>query len=201
MKGLDKIQKEANILVDTLWELELKSITAICDKFISTGLNLEYDLANLCGVPPEYFYDSLDKYMFSLCSVWDNDSKEYVTPIWNNYSDNKRYEMMSGHTQIERERQIIISLMAREGQYRERNLKRMEDSFRAANTSKLNRALAKHITNKMEATEIVVTTGNVGCEVLAIIDGDKAFKTKGKLCGGYIQTYHYRYFSSLTDKK
>jgi len=189
--GLDKIQKEANILVDTLWELELESITAICDKFISTGLNLE----------PQYFYDSLDKYMFSLCSVWNNDSKEYVTPRWNDYSDNKRYEMMNGHTQIERTRQIIISLMTREGQYRERNLERMESSFRAANTSKLNRALAKHITNEMEATEIVVTTGNVGCEVLAIIDGDKAFKTKGKLCGGYIQTYHYRYFSSLTDKK
>ena len=191
MKGLDKIQKEAKILVDTLWELELESITVMCDKFIATGLNLE----------PQYFYDSLDKYMFSFCSVWDNDSNEYVTPNWNDYSDNKRYEMMNGHTQIERTRQIIISLMAREGQYRERNLERMEDSFRAANTSKLNRALAKHITNEMEATEIVVTTGNVGCEVLAIIDGDKVFKTKGKLCGGYIQTYHYRYFSSLTDKK
>ena len=191
MKGLDKIQKEAKVLVDTLWELELDSITVMCDKFIATGLNLE----------PQYFYDSLDKYMFSFCSVWDNDSNEYVTPNWNDYSDNKRYEMMNGHTQIERTRQIIINLMAREGQYRERNLERMEDSFRAANTSKLNRALAKHITNEMEATEIVVTTGNVGCEVLAIIDGDKAFKTKGKLCGGYIQTYHYRYFSSLTDKK
>ena len=189
--GLDKIQKEANILVDTLWDLELESITVMCDKFIATGLNLE----------PQYFYDSLDKYMFSFCSVWDNDSNEYVTPNWNDYSDNKRYEMMNGHTQIERTRQIIINLMAREGQYRERNLERMEDSFRAANTSKLNRALAKHITNEMEATEIVVTTGDVGCEVLAIIDGDKLFKTKGKLCGGYIQTYHYRYFSSLTDKK
>ena len=191
MKGLDKIQKEAKILVDTLWELELESITVMCDKFIATGLNLE----------PQYFYDSLDKYMFSFCSVWDNDSNEYVTPNWNDYSDNKRYEMMNGHTQIERTRQILINLMAREGQYKERNLERMEDRFRAANTSKLNRALAKHITNEMEATEIVVTTGDVGCEVLAIIDGDKLFKTKGKLCGGYIQTYHYRYFSSLTDKK
>jgi hypothetical protein len=109
--------------------------------------------------------------------------------------------MMNGHTQIERTRQILINLMARDGQYRERNLERMEDSFRAANTSKLNRALAKHITNEMEATEIVVTTGDVGCEVLAIIDGDKLFKTKGKLCGGHVQCYHFRYFSSLTDKK
>ena len=191
MKGLDKIQKEAKVLVDTLWELELDSITVMCDKFIATGLNLE----------PQYFYDSLDKYMFSFCSVWDNDSNEYVTPNWNDYSDNKRYEMMNGHTQIERTRQILINLMAREGQYRERNLERMEDSFRAANTSKLNRALAKHITNEMEATEIVVTTGDVGCEVLAIIDGDKLFKTKGKLCGGHVQCYHFRYFSSLTDKK
>jgi len=191
MKGLDKIQKEAKILVDTLWELELISITAICDKFISTGLNLE----------PEYFYNSLDKYMFSLCSVWSKDSNEYVTPNWNDYSENERYEMMNGHTSIERQRQIIMSLMAREGQYRERNLERMEDSFRAANISKLNRALAKHITNEMEATEIVVTTGATGCEVLAIIDGNKLFKTNGKLCGGYIQCYHYRYFSSLTFHK
>ena len=192
MKGLDKIQKEAKVLVDTLWGLELDSITVMCDKFIATGLNLE----------PQYFYDSLDKYMFSFCSVWDNDSKEYVTPSWNDYSDNERYEMMRGNTSVERTRQILINLMAREGQYKERNLERMEDSFRAANTSKLNRALAKHITNEMEATEIVVTTGDVGCEVLAIIDGDKLFKTKGKLCGGnYIQCYHYRYFSSLTNKK
>ena len=108
---------------------------------------------------------------------------------------------MRGNTSVERTRNVIMQLLAREGQYRERNLDRMEGSFRAANTSKLNRALAKHITNEMEATEIVVTTGSVGCEVLAIIDGDKLFKTKGKLCGGYIQTYHYRYFSSLTDKK
>ena len=139
--------------------------------------------------------------MFSLCSVWNNDSKEYVTPNWNDYSDQNRYEMMRGNTSVERTRNVIMQLLAREGQYRERNLDRMEDSFRAANTSKLNRALAKHITNDMTATEIVVTTGNVGCEVLAIIDGDKLFKTNGKLCGGYIQTYHYRYFSSLTDKK
>ena len=191
MKGLDKIQKEAKILVDTLWELELESITVMCDKFIATGLNLE----------PQYFYDSLDKYMFSLCSVWDNDSKEYVTPRWNDYSDQQSYEMMRGNTSVERTRNVILQLLAREGQYRERNLERMEDSFRAANTSKLNRALAKHITNDMTATEIVVTTGNVGCEVLAIIDGDKLFKTNGKLCGGYIQTYHYRYFSSITAKK
>ena len=163
----------------------------MCDKFIATGLNLE----------PEYFYDSLDKYMFSLCSVWDNDSKEYVTPRWNDYSDQNRYEMMRGNTSIERTRNVIMQLLAREGQYRERNLDRMEDSFRAANTSKLNRALAKHITNDMTATEIVVTTGSVGCEVIAVIDGDKTFKTNGKLCGGYIQTYHYRYFSSLTSKK
>ena len=33
--GLDKIQKEAKILVDTLWELELESITVMCNKFIS----------------------------------------------------------------------------------------------------------------------------------------------------------------------
>jgi hypothetical protein len=92
-----------------------------------------------------------------------------------------------------------MQLLAREGQYRERNLDRMEDSFRAANTSKLNRALAKHITNDMTAEEIVVTTGSVGCEVIAIINEDKVFKTKGKLCGGYVQCYHYRYFSSLTD--
>jgi len=75
-----------------------------------------------------------------------------------------------------------------EGHYREQ--------FVINNMVKLNRALAKHLTNDMTASNIKVNVGGDGAEVTAIVDG-KLFKTFGTLCGGYIQCLHYRYRSSL----
>jgi hypothetical protein len=70
------------------------------------------------------------------------------------------------------------------------------EDFIAQNTFKLNRALAKHINDKMTASDIKVKVGGDGAEVLADVDG-KLFKTFGTLCGGYVQCLHYRYRSSL----
>jgi hypothetical protein len=61
---------------------------------------------------------------------------------------------------------------------------------------KLERALAKHLTNDMTAQDINVNNGGAGAEVSAVVDG-KNFITFGTLCGGYIQCLHYRYRSSL----
>ena len=69
--------------------------------------------------------------------------------------------------------------------------------FVAANMVKLNRALGKYITNTMHASEINVTTGGDGAEVVAVINGMQRFKAFGTLCGGDVQCYHYRYRSSL----
>jgi hypothetical protein len=66
--------------------------------------------------------------------------------------------------------------------------------FIDANMFKLNRALAKFLTDDMTAENIKINVGGDGAEVTAIVDGMK-FKTFGTLCGGYIQTYHYRYRS------
>jgi hypothetical protein len=63
-------------------------------------------------------------------------------------------------------------------------------------TFKLNRALAKHLTDDMTASNINVNVGDDGAEVTAIVD-NMIFRTFGTLCGGYIQCYHYRYRSSL----
>jgi hypothetical protein len=70
------------------------------------------------------------------------------------------------------------------------------EQFIDANMFKLNRALAKFLTDDMTAENIKINVGGDGAEVTAIVDGMK-FKTFGTLCGGYIQTYHYRYRSSL----
>ena len=75
-------------------------------------------------------------------------------------------------------------------------LKRYREDFTNANMVKLNRALAKHLTNDMTASDINVGVGGDGAEVKANVD-DKLFKTFGTLCGGEIQCYHYRYRSSL----
>jgi hypothetical protein len=61
---------------------------------------------------------------------------------------------------------------------------------------KLNRALAKHLTDEMTAEDIKVNIGGDGAEVTAIVD-NKLFKTFGTLCGGFVQCLHYRYRSSL----
>ena len=68
--------------------------------------------------------------------------------------------------------------------------------FKGANMMKLNRALAKHITDDMTASDIKVNIAGDGAEVRANVD-DKYFRTFATICGGYIQCLHYRYRSSL----
>ena len=68
--------------------------------------------------------------------------------------------------------------------------------FKGANMMKLNRALAKHITDDMTASNIKVNIAGDGAEVRANVD-DKYFRTFATICGGYIQCLHYRYRSSL----
>jgi hypothetical protein len=73
---------------------------------------------------------------------------------------------------------------------------RYREQFIAGNMVKLNRALAKHLTDDMTASNINVRVGNDGAEVTAIVD-NMIFRTFGTLCGGNVQVYHYRYRSSL----
>ena len=68
--------------------------------------------------------------------------------------------------------------------------------FKGANMMKLNRALAKHISDDMTASNIKVNIAGDGAEVRANVD-DKYFRTFATICGGYIQCLHYRYRSSL----
>ena len=68
--------------------------------------------------------------------------------------------------------------------------------FKGANMMKLNRALAKHISDDMTASDIKVNIAGDGAEVRANVD-DKYFRTFATICGGYIQCLHYRYRSSL----
>ena len=68
--------------------------------------------------------------------------------------------------------------------------------FKGANMMKLNRALAKHISDDMTASDIKVNIAGDGAEVMANVD-DKFFRTFATICGGYIQCLHYRYRSSL----
>jgi len=70
------------------------------------------------------------------------------------------------------------------------------EQFISKNSFKLNRALAKHLTDDMTSSNIKVLVGDDGAEVTAVVD-NMIFRTFGTLCGGYIQCYHYRYRSSL----
>ena len=70
------------------------------------------------------------------------------------------------------------------------------DDFKGANMMKLNRALAKHISDDMTASDIKVNIAGDGAEVRAYVD-DKYFRTFATICGGYIQCLDYRYISSF----
>ena len=58
------------------------------------------------------------------------------------------------------------------------------------------RVITKCKAGFMVSSDIKVSVGGDGAEVIAIVDG-KVFRTFGTLCGGYVQCLHYRYRSSL----
>jgi len=74
--------------------------------------------------------------------------------------------------------------------------KRFTEDFKNANMAKLKRAFGKHLTEDMQAENILVNEGPDGVEVTADVDGRK-FYTFGVLCGGDVQRLHYRYRSNL----
>ena len=190
MNALIKIQHEAQVIVEQLADKEINRLkdqynlfevwmagegNAIRDRYYATRVDL---------------YGSVEKYVYmTQYKKWDRELNEYVLPT--SYPDayRERREMYYNKElgNMVNEIRMMIS-PSWEGKYRE--------AFVGANMMKLNRALGKHINDNMSASNIRVSVGGDGAEVLANVDG-KLFKTFGTLCGGWVQCYNYRYRSSL----
>ena len=193
MNALVNIEKEARVIVEQLADKEINRMEDLYNGFVTwvnePGNAIISPYGHASNPNPVDIYGSVSKYVYmTKYEKWDRELGEYVLPT--SYPDayRERREMYYNKQLVNMVSEIRLMAQGQEFRYRE--------DFINANMYKLNRALAKHLTNDMTAKNIRVNVGGDGAEVLADVD-NKLFKTFGTLCGGYVQCYHYRYRSSL----
>jgi len=188
MNALVNIENEARVIVERLADKEINRMEDLYNGFAmwanEPGNALMGKWDNRIDT-----YGSVAKYVYmTQYKSWDRELNQYVLPT--EYPTTYREQQQMFYNKNLANMVGEIRLVAQGG------VKRYREDFINANMAKLNRALAKHLTNDMTASDIKVNVGGDGAEVLANVD-DKLFKTFGTLCGGWVQCYHYRYRSSL----
>jgi hypothetical protein len=183
MNALNNISDEAKVIVTDLATKQVNDMKAHFTKYQEwikdDGGVIRY--GKVCQ------YTSIQKFVYMTeHKTWGGNS--YLLPI--TYTEKDAYKAIKNNNYL------TYSISNLESQLRLRWEEKYMESFITSNMFKLQRALAKHLTNDMVATSIVIRNGNDGAEVNALVDG-KQFVTYGTLCGGDIQCLHYRYRSSL----
>lgn len=193
MNALTNIQLEAQVIVEQLADRQINEMKQRYNEFQTW-----VQIANNPIMRDGYYneddsineYESIFKYIYMTQNKqYDRVLEQYVLPTVYP-TDRQLLRTMT------RNGDMMNQVMELREQTRANWDVRYREQFIAGNMVKLNRALAKHLTNNMTASNINVRVGNDGAEVTAIVD-NMVFRTFGTLCGGYIQCYHYRYRSSL----
>lgn len=189
MNALENIQNEAKVIVEQLTDRQINGMKERYNEFLKwMGIGGNALVNNYGGGVD--IYQSPHKYIYmTQFKKWNRELNQYELPIA--YSSDYR-----GKREMDYNKDLAFQVYELRLQISEKWEDRYREDFTNANMAKLNRALAKHLTNDMTAKDIRVNVGGDGAEVIANV-GDKLFKTFGTLCGGYIQCYHYRYRSSL----
>ena len=189
MNALENIQNEAKVIVEQLADKQINDMKERYNGFLEwmnvggNALMGNYD--NKVDM-----YQSTHKYIYmTQYKKWNHELGQYELPVV--YPSDYR-----GRNEMSYNKDLMFQVYELRLQIQGNWEIRYREDFIAQNMMKLNRALAKHLTNDMTASDIRVNVGGDGAEVLANVD-NKLFKTFGTLCGGYIQCYHYRYRSSL----
>jgi len=191
MNALTNIQLEAQVIVEQLADRQISEMKQRYNEFQAW-----IKIANN-PVMREYYnddsineYESIFKYIYMTQNKqYDRELEQYVLPTVYP-TDRQLLRTMT------RNGDMMNQVMELREQTRDNWDVRYREQFIAGNMVKLNRALAKHLTDEMTASNINVRVGNDGAEVTAIVD-NMVFRTFGTLCGGNVQVYHYRYRSSL----
>jgi hypothetical protein len=192
MKALQNIQNEAKQIVEQLADRQINSMKVKYNEF-KKWMSLENNPViqkHYNGDVVVNEYDSIHKYVYmTMFKRYNHELQGYYLPT--HYPSDYKGQREMGYNKdlmyVVYELRLQVS-SSWENRYRE--------DFVSQNMAKLNRALAKHLTDNMSASDIKVNVGGDGAEVTAIVDG-KIFRTFGTLCGGYVQCLHYRYRSSL----
>lgn len=188
MNALVNIENEARVIVEQLADKEINRMENLHNGF-TTWMN-EPGNAMINDYSGDVdTYGSVAKYVYmTQYDKWDRELGEYVLPTEYPTSYRDRQQMFYNKS--------LANMVAEIRLMNQGGLKRYREEFIGANMFKLNRALAKHLTNDMTASDIKINVGGDGAEVTARVN-DMMFKTFGTLCGGWVQCYHYRYRSSL----
>ncbi len=189
MNALQNIQNEARIIVEQLAEREINRLKGNYNLFEVWMAGEGNPVIGKYDSKVDV-YSSVEKYVYmTQYKSWNHELGKYELPSGfpNNYRAIRNMYYDKSLANMVYELRLLFS-SSWEARYRE--------DFIAQNMAKLNRALAKHLTDNMTASDIKVNIGGDGAEVIAIVDG-KVFRTFGTLCGGWVQCLHYRYRSSL----
>ena len=191
MKALQNIQSEAKQIVEQLAHRQIEGMKQKYQQFQEwVAIDGNPLMSRSYNGDQVNEYNSAHKYVYmTQYKNWNHELKQYGLPAHypTEYSLQREMDYNKELVFMVYELRLQVSRNW-EASYRE--------DFIAQNMVKLNRALAKHLTDEMTAEDIKVNIGGDGAEVTAIVD-NKLFKTFGTLCGGYVQCLHYRYRSSL----
>jgi hypothetical protein len=191
MKALQNIQSEAKQIVEQLAD---RQITDMKEKFkqFQEWSDIEGNPVIIKSYNGDQVnkYDSAHKYIYmTQYKNWNYELKQYEFPTHYPTEHSLQREM-------DYDKGLSFMVYELRLQVRQNWEANYREDFIAQNMAKLNRALAKHLTDEMTAENIRINIGGDGAEVTANVD-NKLFRTFGTLCGGYIQCLHYRYRSSL----
>ena len=191
MNALTNIQLEAQVIVERVADRQINEMKERYNEYQEW-----IQIANNPIMKGYYEDDSINEYESIFKYIYMTKFKRY----------NHELKQSVLSTEYPTDRQLLRAMMCNgEMMDQVRELReqtrdnwdvRYREQFISKNSFKLNRALAKHLTDDMTASNIKVLVGDDGAEVTAIVD-NMVFRTFGTLCGGYIQCYHYRYRSSL----
>lgn len=194
MNALNEIQNEAKVIVEQLADRQINDMKKSYNEFLEwmsiDGNELRSGYGNQVDT-----YQSAHKYIYmTQFKKYNQELGQYELPVAYPSDYRGRGEMNYYKDLMYMVNDLRTMMMSNwEAKYRE--------AFIGANMVKLNRALAKDITNDMSANNIQVSVGGDGAEVTAIINEQMKFKSFGTLCGGDVQCLHYRYRSSLKPLK
>ena len=192
MKALQNIQNEAKQIVEQLADRQISGMKAKYNEF-RKWMSIENNPVvenRYNGEAVVNEYNSAHKYVYmTMFKKYNHQSQQYELPV--SYPSDYK-----GQREMAYSKDLLYVVYELQLQLRSNWEANYREDFVAQNMVKLNRALAKHLTDDMTASDIKVNIGGDGAEVIAIVDG-KVFRTFGTLCGGYVQCLHYRYRSSL----
>ena len=192
MKALQNIQNEAKQIIIELADRQINGMKAKYNEFQKWMAIENNPVAEkrYNGEVVVNEYNSAHKYVYmTMFKKYNHQSQQYELPV--SYPSDYK-----GQREMAYSKDLLYVVYELQLQLRNNWEANYREDFVAQNMVKLNRALAKHLTDDMTASDIKVNIGGDGAEVIAIVD-NKVFRTFGTLCGGYVQCLHYRYRSSL----